>query len=71
MINAGGAKRGKEDEDDREIDSILRDISTLFLVPSKIKGIKFCGRFGPIFFPVRGMLNRKEDVYQVDLGLNS
>jgi hypothetical protein len=53
------------DEQDQQIEAILKDISDLFLVPSAIKAIRYVGNFRPHMFPLYGMLNINSHVHQV------
>ena len=61
-------KKGKSEEpdkDDQVIKEMLKDITDLFLVPGEIVSIKYKGNFRPKYFPVHGLLNRRDEVRQV------
>jgi hypothetical protein len=64
-VKKKNGKPEEPDKDDKVIDKILKDITELFLVPGKIASIKYKGNFRPKYFPVHGLLNRKEEVHQV------
>ena len=56
------------DDNDLFIIAKLKEITNLFLVNRKIKAVRFRGKFRHSYFPLYGLMNYNDEIFQVSEG---